>query len=154
MMPKGSGPYWDFWEQFRARVADEHPDWKTPNTRSRTSPWSDVATGTKGTALTSRFYKRKGLVLQITLNDQDDPALNKARFEALQTKKDQFEKALGESATWDEMTGTQSARVYVASPFSSINDIDQWLAMMNWLMDQHVRFKRAIQAVGGLDSLA
>jgi hypothetical protein len=71
----------------------------------------------------------------------------------LHAKKDQFEQALGETATWDEMTA-KSARVYVTSPFDSVEEVDQWPAMMDWLMDQHVRFKRAIQAVGGLGFLA
>jgi hypothetical protein len=150
-MAEGSGPYWDFWEQFRARVVDEHPDWKVPK-KSRTSAWSDVGTGTSGTALTSRFT-RDGLRLELIFKALD-PAVNVARFEALHAKKDQFEQVLGESATWDEMTGKQIARVYVTSPFDGVKDIDQWPAMMDWLMDQHARFKRAIQAVGGLGSLA
>ena len=75
-----------------------------------------------------------------------------ARFEALHAKKDQFELALGESAVWDEMPGRLATRVYVPSPFESVADVDQWPAMIDWLIDQHVRFKYAIQAVGGLGS--
>jgi hypothetical protein len=40
-------------------------------------------------------------------------------------------------------------RVYVTSPYDSVADIDQWPAMIDWLMDQHVRFKRAIRAIRG-----
>jgi hypothetical protein len=43
--------------------------------------------------------------------------------------------------------------MYVASPFDSVADVDQWPAMIDWMIDQHVRFKRAVQAVGGLESL-
>jgi Domain of unknown function (DUF4268) len=93
------------------------------------------------------------LRLQIYFNDPD-PAVNLARFEALRAEKDKFEQALGESAIWDEMTGRQAARVYVSSPFESVADVDQWPAIIDWLIDQHVRFKRAIQAVGGLGPLA
>jgi hypothetical protein len=84
----------------------------------------------------------------------DDPAVNLAHFEALHTKKDQFEAALGEGAMWDEMTGRHRARVYVISPFASVADVDQWPAMIEWLVDQHARFRRAIQAIGGPESLS
>jgi hypothetical protein len=47
-----------------------------------------------------------------------------------------------------------SARVCVTSAFDSVADVDQWPAMIDWLLDQHARFRRAIQAVGGLGSLA
>jgi hypothetical protein len=92
-----------------------------------------------------------GLRLQIYFKDPD-PAVNLARLKALHAKKDQFEQALGESAVWDEMTDRLAARVYVTSPFDSVTDIEQWPAMSDWLIDQHVRFKRAVQAVGGLES--
>jgi hypothetical protein len=52
------------------------------------------------------------------------------------------------------MTGRKATRVYVASPFGDVEDVDQWPAMIDWLLDQHARFRRAIQAVGGLGSLA
>lgn len=32
--------------------------------------------------------------------------------------------------------------MYVTSPFGDVTDVDQWPAMIDWLMDQHVRFKR------------
>jgi hypothetical protein len=143
--------YWDFWEQFRGRVVDEHPDWGGRRT-SRSSSWSDLPTGTSGAVLSSVF-RRDGLRLEIYFQDRD-PAVNLARFEALLAKKELFEQALGEGAVWDEMTGKLAARVYVVSPFESVKDVDQWPAMIDWLIDQHLRFKRAIQAVGGLGSVA
>jgi hypothetical protein len=101
----------------------------------------------------SSSFRRDGLRLEIYFKDPD-PAVNLARFEALHAKKDQFEEALGESAVWDGMTSALAARVYVTSPFDGVANVDQWPAMIDWLIDQHVRFKRAIQAVGGLGSLA
>lgn len=142
--------YWDFWEKFRARVVSEHPDWKGRKT-SKSSPWSDLPTGTSYAVLSSSFT-RDGLRMQIYFKDPD-PAINLARLEALHSKKDQFEEALDEGAVWDEMTGALATRVYVTSPFGSVANVDEWHAMIDWLIDQHVRFKRAIQAVGGLDHL-
>jgi hypothetical protein len=143
--------YWDFFEQFRTRVVTEHPDWTKRKTSTRDS-WYDLSTGISG-AVFSTAFTRGGLAVQLYFNDPN-PAVNLARFEALQMKKDQFELALGEDAVWDEMAGKKAARVYVTSPFEDVDDVDQWPAMIDWLLDQHARFRRAIQAVGGLGSLA
>jgi hypothetical protein len=141
--------YWEFWLQFRGRVAAEHPDWKARAGTSRTSPNATLPAGTPRTIFCSAF-KPGPLRLELAFVDPD-PAVNLARFEALQAKKDQLERALGESVVWDEMAGKNDTRVYVVSPFESVDDRDQWPAMMDWLIQQHVRFKRSIQAVGGLD---
>lgn len=155
-MTEKSRLYWDFWDKFRTRAFSEHPDWKGSRT-PRSGPCSGLPTGTSGAEFASCF-KSDGLRLEIYLN-HPDRAVNLARLEGLRAKRDQFEQALGETATWDEMAATggrvaKSARVYVTSTFESVEEVDQWPAMMDWLMDQHVRFRRAIQAVGGLGSLA
>jgi hypothetical protein len=149
-MTKQEQLYWDFWEQFRGRVADEHPEWRQPRPTSRTAPRSDVGTGTARTALTSTFG-RDGLRVQITFKDPDS-AVNQARFDSLYAKKDQFERVLGEKAVWDDMAGYKSARVYVASPFSGVADVDQRREMIDWLLSRNERFMRALHAVGGLES--
>lgn len=142
--------YWDFWLQFRDRVANEQPDWKARAGTSRTSPNATLPAGTARTIFCSAF-KPGPLRLELAFVDPD-PGVNLARFEALQRKKEQFERALGENAVWDEMAGKNDTRLYVVSPFESVDDRDEWPAMMDWLIEEHVRFKRAIQAVGGLDA--
>lgn len=79
-----------------------------------------------------------------------NPTVNLARFHALHTHRKQFEQALGNSAVWDEMPGKNDTRVYVMSAFDSVDDRDRWPAMMDWLIEQHVLFRRAIQTVGGI----
>jgi Domain of unknown function (DUF4268) len=93
---------------------------------------------------------RDGLAVQMYFNHAD-PAVNLARFEALHAKKDRFELALGEEVVWDEMASRKAARVYVTSRFDDLAEVDQWPAMIDWLLDQHVRFRRAVPAVGGLE---
>jgi hypothetical protein len=46
----------------------------------------------------------------------------------------------------------QNFKCHVAA--SGVTHVDQWPAMIDWLLDQHARFRRAIQAIGGLGSLA
>lgn len=141
--------YWEFWEQFRNRVADAHPEWTQPKPTSRTAPRSDLGTGTSRTALTSIFGS-DGLRVQITFKAADS-AVNQARFDSLLAKRDQFEKALGAGPVWDEMAAHKSARVYVASRFDSVANVDQWPQMIDWLA-QNAQFLRAIDEVGGLEA--
>ncbi len=148
-MSEKSKLYWDFWEQFRARVVSEHPDWTKRNTSTR-DYWYDLATGISGAIFTTAFAS-SGLAIQLAFNDVR-PNVNLARFEALYRKKDQFERALGEEVVWDEMTGRKGTRVYVTSPFDNVEDVEQWPAMVDWLLDHHARLRRAIHAVGGLGS--
>ncbi|MFV8315705.1 DUF4268 domain-containing protein [Mycobacterium sp. 23] len=142
--------YSEFWRQFRNRVATEHPDWRARAGTSRTAPNATLPEGTPRTFYCSAF-KPGPLRLELAFG-HPDPAVNLARFKALQAKKDQFESAVGERVVWDEMPGKNDTRLYVVSPFHSVEDRDQWPAMMDWLMEWHVRFKRAVQAVGGLDA--
>lgn len=144
-MTERSKLYWDFWEQFRTRVVTEYPDWTRRKTSTRDS-WFNLPTGTSGAAFSSAFT-RSGLVAQLYFEDPD-PMVNLDRFEALRAKKDQFEAAVGQEAVWDEMAGRKAARVYSTSSFDSVMNVDQWPVMIDWLMDQHARFRRAVQAVG------
>ena len=141
--------YWEFWEQFRSRVATEHPEWRGREGPSRFSPNSTLPAGTPGTIFCSAF-KPGPLRLELAFTHRD-PAVNLARFEALLARKDQFEEALGENVVWDEMPGRKDSRLYVTSLFDGVEDAGHWTAMMDWLIDHHVRFRRAIVIVGGLE---
>jgi hypothetical protein len=110
----------------------------------------DMPTGTGATVYSSTFG-RDGLRVQIYFGDADG-TINRRRFEALHAKKDQFEQALGETAEWDDKPDKRAAAVYFKSSFDVKNE-DQWPAMLDWLVDQHVRFRHAIEAVGGMRSL-
>lgn len=52
------------------------------------------------------------------------------------------------------MPGKRDKRIYVTSPFHSIFNLEQWDAMTDWLIAQQVQFRRAIKAVGGLETVA
>lgn len=140
--------YWKFWLEFRERVAAEHPDWKARAGTSRTSPNATLPTGAPRAVLCSAF-KPGPLRLELAFL-HPNPTVNLARFHALHTHRKQFEQALGNSAVWDEMPGKNDTRVYVMSAFDSVDDRDRWPAMMDWLIEQHVLFRRAIQTVGGI----
>jgi hypothetical protein len=66
----------------------------------------------------------------------------------------QFEQALGKNAIWDAKPGKRAATVYTQSQFKDITNVAEWPAMLDWVMDQHVRFRQAVDAVGGLAAFA
>jgi Domain of unknown function (DUF4268) len=142
---------WDFFEKFLSRVAAEHPGW-TGRKASTYETLLTLATGTSG-AVFQVGFTRGGLVFELLFKDPD-ATVNLARFVALHTKKYQFEQALGEEGDWDEMSGSKATRISVTSPLGDVEDVAQWPAMIDWLLDQHGRFRRAVQAFGGLGSFA
>lgn len=149
-MTERSKLYWDFWEQFRSRVVSEYPGWTNRKTSTRDS-WYSLPTGTSVASLEPTFTQ-KGLEVQLYFGGPD-PEVNTARFEALHAQQEQFEQALRQVAVWDGMTGRKAARVCTTSAFNDVANVEQWPAMIDWLLDQHLRFRRAIQAIGGLASL-
>lgn len=140
--------YSDFWLRFRNRVGAEHPDWKARAGTSRTAPNATLPGDMSRTLWVSAF-KPGPLRLELAFV-HPDPAVNLGRFEAFRARKAQLEHALGESVVWDDMPGKNDTRVYIESSFESIDASEQWPAMMDWLIEKHVRFKEAIRAVGGL----
>jgi hypothetical protein len=139
----------NFWRQFRNRVAAEYPDWKARAGTSRTAPNATLPGPAARTLFVSAF-KPGPLRLELAFVDPN-PAVNQARFTALHAKRDKLERMLGHRLLWDEMTGKKDTRVCIESVFKGIDEREQWPAMMDWLIEQHVRFKEAIRAVGGVE---
>ncbi len=142
--------YWDFWEQFLNRVGTEHPGWTKRKTPTRASRYN-LPTGTSAVAYSTAFTQQ-GLSVQLYFSSSD-ASINLGRFEALHSMKNQFEQALGESAVWDEKPGKKAAAICVTSQFDNVADVDLWPAMLDWVLDQHVRFRQAVEAVGGIGRL-
>ena len=54
------------------------------------------------------------------------------------------------SLMWEELDGRKSTRVSTYSDvFLDVAQIDQWPAMVDWLLDQQLRLRRGLNAVGG-----
>jgi hypothetical protein len=142
--------YWDFWEQFLSRVATEHPHWTKRKTPTRASRY-DLPTGTSAVAYSTAFTHH-GLGVQLYFGSPDT-SINSARFEALRARKDEFERALGQVAEWDDKPGKKAAAICVTSQFDDVAHVDLWPAMLDWVLDQNERFRQAVESVGGLASL-
>lgn len=150
-MTERSKLYWEFWEKFLNRVQTEHPGWTNAKTPTREG-WFQLPTGMSGVAYETAFAQQ-GLRVQLYFSSPD-AATNESRFHALRTAKEQFEQALGQVAEWDDKPGRKAAAVYVQSEFKSVLSVDEWPAMLDWVMDRHVKFRQAVDAVGGLGAFA
>ncbi len=142
--------YWDFWGQFLDRVGTEHPGWTKRKTPTRASRYN-LPTGTSAVSYSTAFTHR-GLAVQLYFSSRD-PSINVGRFEALRAIKNEFERALGGVAEWDDKPGKKAAAICVTSEFKDVADVDLWPAMLDWVLDQHGRFRQAVEAVGGLGRL-
>lgn len=142
--------YWDFWEQFLNRVGTEHPGWTKRKTSTRASRYN-LPTGVSAVSYSTAFT-HQGLGVQLYFSSPD-ARINSGRFEALRAMKDEFERALGQVAEWDDKPGRKAAAIRVTSAFDDVADVDLWPAMLDWVLDQHGRFRQAVEAVGVLGRL-
>jgi len=142
--------YWDFWEQFLNRVGAEHPGWTKRKTPTRASRYN-LPTGTSGVAYSTAFTQQ-GLTVQLYFGSPD-ASINLGRFETFRAIKDEFERTLGQAAEWDDKPGKKAAAICATSHFDNVADVDLWPAMLDWVLDQHVRFRQAVEAVGGVGTL-
>lgn len=142
--------YWDFWTQFLNRLGTEHPGWTKKTTPTRASRYN-LPSGTSAVAYSTAFT-HQGLSVQLYFNSSD-ASINSGRFEALRAIKDDFERALGQAAEWDDKPGKKVAAIGVTSKFDNVTDADVWPVMLDWVLDQQVRFRQAVEAVGGAGKL-
>ena len=138
--------YWEFWEQLLTKIQATHPTWSRAR-NSTTGSWFDISLGS-GVVLSSTFTRR-GLSAWIYFGSPDD-ALNLARFQLLQQAQKPFESVLAQTAVWDEMDSRKAARVGIESHFKTVADVEQWSAMVEWLIDAQVQLRAALAASGGI----
>ena len=81
--------------------------------------------------------------------DSRDAELNQARFNWLH----EHRAALGGAPSWDEMAGRKGARIVVTSEFDDNAMTERWPEMVSWLVEQQIRFREALAAVGGIAAL-
>ncbi|MDH6291885.1 hypothetical protein M2275_006824 [Rhodococcus opacus] len=141
--------YREFWEAVLEQIRVDHPDW----TRARTNgaPWCNTTLGLSGISL-SMAWVNGSLVNQIYF-DSRDADLNQARYDWLHLHRSAFEAALGQPPSWDAMSGRKGARIVVTSTFDDLSATERWPEMIAWLIEQQIRFREALTAVGGVAAL-
>lgn len=122
-----------FWQQFLDRVLAEHPGW---------TPYDSVRAYCTLAPCIQAFIATRSKTLYYQLGFSQPEG-----FKALLAKKDAFERELGEQVEW---VGERAKPLVRASTPFDIDDREQWPAVIGWLIEQHPRWLRAIEAVGEL----
>lgn len=146
-----SRAYWDFWRQFLDRIAAEHPTWTRAKASTKES-WYNLSTGISGVSLATAFRRDTGLTVLLEF-DSSDATRNEERFAAVKSMQAEFEAVVGEPAVWDERPAAKSCAVFVSSDYSTVVDEDQWPSMLDWLLDRHAAFRKALDTVRSMGVL-
>lgn len=141
--------YREFWEFVLGKIREIHPEW----TRARTSDqsWINNSLGLSGMVIALQWLAGR-FVAQIYF-DSSDGDLNQLRFDWLYERREAFESALGSTPNWDPMPGRKGARIVVASSFDDVSDSTRWPELVNWVVQQQLGLRRAVEAVGGVSAI-
>jgi hypothetical protein len=138
--------YRAFWDRFLEQVRVKHPTW----TRATTSKSSWIAMSA-GVAYVNWVFSfaEDGLGVQLEFVNQD-PIVNLARFDALQSRGAELETAFGAQLRWDRMEGLKATKVAVRGEIANVADEPRWDEWIEWLIDVGERFRTALGSVGGV----
>lgn len=96
--------YRSFWARWIDMLHAERPSWSRA-TRPPRESWFSTTTGTTGVSYYTSFTKR-GLSSELVF-ELPDAEVNLARFQALQTHRQQMEAVYGDPLDWQEMPGRE-----------------------------------------------
>ncbi len=82
-----------------------------------------------------------------------DPAVNLARWQQLDQRKDQIQAAFGADLTFDELPSNKGCRIETRLLGPKIGDRQQWPEILQWMLDTQTRLRNAISQTGGLPTL-
>lgn len=140
--------YQAFWGRFLERVQARHPDW----TNSRRPPldnWITLPTGRSGVLL-GVSLGRRGLCSELNLG-HTDAELNAAWFARLEARKTDLEAAYGSPLSWEPLPDRKSAKIADYHD-GSIDQTHAWDTYIDWFFDSLIRWRHAIDHLGGLDA--
>lgn len=137
--------YEEFWSGFSALARERGARWIGSRSSTRGSSF-DTRTEIGG-QIVSLWFQRDGLTVQLYWNDPD-PAVNLARFEALERRRDEFEALVGGNPVWDDMPGRKATRVTFNAGLGHVTDRSQWPAMHEWMIERQTRIRAALDQMG------
>jgi len=161
-----SGPiserYIRFWDQFYAAVATRQPGWSSLMKRAQnSSSWVTYSSGVTGAWFGVSFagsYGERSLctgakALRSELYfGSPDGALNDARYQALVDRREELESHFGGPLSFEPLPERKSSRVafYVEG---ATDQEDRWQEFADLFIDSQLRLRKAVEAMGGLQSI-
>ena len=97
----------------------------------RPQHWTNLAVGKTGVHLAATFNTQEERVSAQLYIVRD-----KAMFKALESKKEEIEKAIGEKLSWQLLPEKAASRIALYRPNSDIENNDDWKEMLKWLIEK------------------
>jgi hypothetical protein len=139
--------YREFWSRWIERIRAERPGWSRA-TRPPRDSWFSTTSGASSITFYTSFTKR-GLSSELVF-ESPQTALNTARFEALQGRRNDLETAYGSTLEWQSLPGRKASRVAEYLPEADVGIEEEWESYLAWILDRQTRLRGALHAIGGL----
>lgn len=142
--------YVEFWDAFLERLHDAEPTW----TNASSGPpenWFTLPTGASQIVYYLAFT-REGVINTLRM-EHPDSEVNDARFSWLEARREDLEAAFAGPLEFDAKVGRKSSSIGSARP-GSIEDLEQWDAHIDWLIDGQRRLRTAMDRIGGVQEVA
>lgn len=122
-----------FWTRFKDWVSNEDPTQKLQSPRPQ--HWYNMSMGSSEAHISMTINSRENLVgCEIYITE------NKPLFEYLQSKKNEIEKAIGQSAEWVE--ASKACRIKISKSDFDLTNIEQSTRYFEWLYKKSMIFKK------------
>jgi hypothetical protein len=137
--------YRQFWTKLLERVKEEHPGWTRATAPAQNWLW--ISAPIRGCGLNPVFGAHNKLRIELYI-DRATPEACTDVFDALATRKSDFEAAYGRPLEWARMENRKACRVSkeMDGDISCPEDYDRYI---EFFVDGSDRFRRAIAAVAG-----
>jgi hypothetical protein len=113
--------------------------------------WWSLPTGISGASWTVSFAQF-GCRSELYFG-HPDPAVNLARWQQLDQRKDQVQAAFGGDLNFDELPSNKGCRIETRLLGPKIGDRQRWPEILQWMLDTQTRLRNAISQTGGLPTL-
>jgi Domain of unknown function (DUF4268) len=137
--------YRQFWAKLLERIKAEHPGWTRASGAAQNWLW--ITSPIRGCGLNPVFGGR-GRIRQELYIDRSTPDQCRAVFDALHSRREEFETAYGRQLEWDPLEGKKACRV-ADNAEGDVEDEAEHEKYIEFFMDAGERFRKAIAAVDG-----
>lgn len=137
--------YRQFWAKLLERIKAEHPSWTRASGAAQNWLW--ITAPIRGCGLNPVFGGR-GRIRQELYIDRPMPEQCRAVFDALQSRREEFDAAYGRQLEWDPLDGKKACRIADTAEGNVENEAEHE-KYIEFFIDAGERFRAAIAAVNG-----
>lgn len=132
--------YQTFWEELLEILAKEFPELQ--NKSAQPQSWLPTSTGVTNVNLTLVFTS-KGLRVEYYF-ESPEAEINKARFGAVYSMREEFEKTTGRVVDWELLETKKACRISSSGvDGADVMNLDDWPIYRDWFLSAYHDFKKA-----------